>query len=146
MGNTTPIDKVSEVSKPGDLVRRRAGERIAVVSSGPLLTEQALLAADHITSQTGEQIAVYTMPWITSPLSDRAIKELAAFRDIYVVENHNPARAKHLHLSDGRPLSPQTRVHRVGLDGIPQNGQPGEVLEHHGLDVKNLAAKFVSGE
>jgi hypothetical protein len=28
----------------------------------------------------------------------------------------------------------------VGLEGIPQNGQPGEVLASHGVDAKTLSS------
>jgi transketolase len=142
MGNTSPIEQTPTIAGPGDLVSRRLGSGIAVVSSGPLLTEQALLAAEQISQQTGQQVAVYTMPWITSPLSQQAIKELQGFDTVFVLENHNPARAKHLHLTEGAPLGVQASVHRVGLEGIPQNGQPDEVLAHHGLDMGSLVGTF----
>jgi transketolase len=144
MGNTTPLDQTTEGTKPGGLVRRRAGKRLAVVSSGPLLTEQALLAAERISSQTGDEVAVFTMPWITSQLSVSAVEQLGGFSDIFVLENHNPARAKHLHLIEGTPLGAQTIVHRVGLEGIPQNGQPDEVLAHHGLTAEALVRKILN--
>jgi transketolase len=141
MGNTTPMVAASGAVNPGDLVPRRVGNEVAVVSSGPLLTEQALAAAE-ILSGTGSEIAVYTMPWSTTVLSAQSADELSRYNTVFVLENHNPARAKHLLLTEGNPLGPQTRVYRVGLEGIPQNGQPAEVLEHHGLDSKTLADHF----
>jgi hypothetical protein len=105
-----------------------------------LLTEQALLAVDELSADSGESPAVFTMPWITSPLTPAALAELQTFHTVFVVENHNPARAKHLLLTDGNPLGQATRVHRLGLEGIPQNGQPGEVLASHGLDASHLEA------
>jgi transketolase len=142
MGNTSPVEAAAGTVKPGGIVKRRDGTGIAVVSSGPLLTEQALLAVDELSAHGGESPAVYTMPWITSPLTPAALAELQTFHTVLVVENHNPARAKHLLLTDGNPLGQATRVYRVGLEGIPENGQPGEVLASHGVDWHTLARRL----
>jgi hypothetical protein len=66
------------------------------------------------------------------------VAELAQFEVVIVLENHNPARAKALILRDSLQSHPSVRVIRVGVDGIPSNGQPDEVMAHHGVDAASL--------
>jgi hypothetical protein len=34
-------------------------------------------------------------------------------------------------------------IHRLGLEGLPANGQPAEVLSRHLLDPQSIASKVV---
>jgi len=138
MGNTEPLSPAHQSVAPGGLVTRRPGARVAFVSSGQLLSLQAKLAADALEAEGAGSPAVYTMPWTTHSLSHEAVAELAQFEVVIVLENHNPARAKALILRDSLQSHPSVRVIRVGVDGIPSNGQPDEVMAHHGVDAASL--------
>ena len=82
--------------------------------------------------------AVYSIPEITGVFEGSEIDPLRQYEHIIVLENHNPARAKNFHL--GSQLeSNDVEIHRLGLEGLPANGQPAEVLAHHHLDAQSIA-------
>jgi hypothetical protein len=66
---------------------------------------------------------------------------LSRFAHVVVLENHNETLAKYEVLSD-QLRSASTTVHRIGLSGIPANGQPAEVLNHHAVDADAIARKI----
>lgn len=137
MGGLAPLEPATGSVSPGDLVERVAGSTIAIVASGPLFATEALLAVGLL-EHGGNNPAVFTMPFIAEPLHEGARSTLASFEHVVVLENHNPTVAKHQRLSD-QLAGGNTQVHRIGLTGIPANGQPAEVLAHHGVDAHSLA-------
>jgi transketolase C-terminal domain/subunit len=113
------------------------------VASGPLLTLAALDAAEILQKANGLDVSVYTTPEICSEPDSSALEILSTTDCLIVLENHNPSLAKYEHLS--RAMSDgDVPVCRVGLVGIPANGQPGEVMEFQGLDAQSLAAQFLA--
>jgi len=139
MGGLAPLESAQVSVSPGDLVERVPGTKSALVASGPLLAQEALQAVEALQNANGSSPALFTMPWIAEPLSATALENLASFEQVIVLENHNPAVAKH-HFVTQQLVGTSTRVHRIGLDGIPANGQPAEVLAHHALDGKAIVA------
>ena len=141
VGAVAAVD--SESPAVGRVNQRAEGRGVALVSSGPLLTQQALDCRNFLAERGSEAPAVFSLPEIASPLGQAELNKLANFTDIVVLENHNPARAKHFYLST--QLSSETiTVHRLGLEGLPANGQPGEVLAHHSLDPQSIANALAS--
>ena len=114
------------------------GEGVAIVSSGPLLTRQALDCRSVLEERGMEAPAVFSLPEITSQLGTAELEKLAPFGHVVVLENHNPARAKHFQI-DTQLSSETVTVHRMGLEGLPANGQAPEVLVHHSLDLQSIA-------
>jgi len=142
MGGLAPLENAASLSSPGGLTTRAAGEKVALVSSGPLLSHEALNASALTATTHGFTPAVFTMPWICADLSDDSLTELSEFDHIVVLENHNEALAKFEVLS--RQLGENVPVTRIGLSGIPANGQPTEVLAHHKVDASSIFA-FIEG-
>ena len=140
MGGLAPLEAGSGGVGPGGLVERVAGKSVAFISSGPLLAHEALGAIEILRKENSLDAALYSMPWIGEPLSDASIATLKEFAHVVVLENHNPALAKHHAVSEALKGT-STKVHRWGLTGIPANGQPGEVLSHHELDAATLATR-----
>jgi transketolase C-terminal domain/subunit len=92
--------------------------------------------------------AVFSYPDITAVPDQSALDRLGEFPVVCVLENHNPSVAKARLISDGLLSETRTRVVRLGLDGIPANGQAAEVLNHHRLDSASIAsdvAEFLKG-
>ncbi len=143
MGGLNPLPGVSPMTSPSALVSRREGENVAIVTSGPLLGQQALAAAELLEG-LGIKAAVFTRPEITAALSDKDIEQLSAFPLVVVLENHNPSRGNHYHSNDALSSIAGVRVVRRGLEGVPANGQPQEVLKHHELDADSLAGEIQS--
>jgi hypothetical protein len=67
---------------------------------------------------------------------------LSGFAHVIVLENHNETLAKYQILRAQLEAS-STSVHRIGLSGIPSNGQPAEVLKHHNVDADALKSRIV---
>jgi transketolase len=133
MGGLAPLPFAT--NPVGGLLERRSGSQVAMVASGPLLAHQALEASE-ILGERGIDAAVFTLPEITGSLEASDVLALQDFGLVAVLENHNPTVAKHALLTDALPgLS----VIRIGLDGVPANGQPVEVLAHHHLDAASIA-------
>jgi transketolase len=144
MGGLAPLAP-SPLNGHAPGVERRTGTQVAFVTSGPLLAHEAMGAAENL-SQDGNEAAVFSYPEITAEPNPELVRRLAGFSSIFVLENHNPANAKFRRISDALAGHDSTKVLRIGVDGIPANGQPVEVLEHHRLDAKSIAAEVVGRE
>lgn len=132
MGGLAPL---SPALSAAPLVERRNGMDVAFVASGPLFAQQALSAADLLKGD-GIGAAVFTM---SEMHPEAEVEALGAYPLVVVLENHNPAAARYQHLRHELGEIANVRVERIGLSGVPANGQPAEVLEHHGLDAERLA-------
>jgi transketolase len=144
MGGLAPLAP-SPVNGHAPGVERRTGTQVAFVTSGSLLGHEAMGAAE-ILSHNGIEAAVFSYPEITAEPNPELVRRLADFSSIFVLENHNPANAKFRRISDALAAHDSTKVLRIGVDGIPANGQPVEVLEHHRLDAKSIAAEVADRE
>ena len=142
MGGLAALEAAQTSVNPGELVERVSGSTVAFVASGPLLAGEALSAISSLTEAAVGQPALFTMPWLGEPLGDDALEKLRAFDHVVVLENHNPALAKHHHIADQLNGDQSVSVTRMGLTGIPSNGQPSEVLNHHQLDAAAMVRKY----
>ena len=141
VGGLAPVPRAQGVANY--MTERRVGRQGTFISSGPLLSVAAFDAAEILQKEHGLEVSIYTVPEICAEPSATGLEGLLASGPVCVLENHNPALAKFEHLStllsnDGY------HVHRVGLTGIPANGQPREVMHFHGLDAQSLATHFIS--
>lgn len=144
MGGLVPLG-AAPVKGVAPGVERRAGTQVAFVTSGPLLGHEAMGAAE-ILDMSGIDAAVFSYPEITAEPNPAFVDQLAGFSSVYVLENHNPTNAKFRRLADALEAHHSTKVVRIGVDGIPANGQPAEVLEHHLLDAQSIAANVAGHE
>lgn len=141
MGGLSPLAASNNAVVPQGLTSRVPGEKVALVASGPLLAQEALQATAVIAESHGFSPALFTMPWMASQLDAAALKMLSEFAHVIVLENHNETLAKFEVLSN-QLRGTSTSVHRIGLSGIPANGQPAEVLNHHEVDATAIARKI----
>lgn len=144
IGGLGPAPAVTPPANPAALVQRRAGTDLAFVTSGPLLTLEALSAADLL-AQEGIEAAVFSRPETTAEINPDDARRLAAMGQVIVCENHDPALANFHHISQALRAAGSPEPIRVGVDGVPANGQPQEVLVHHRFDAVSLASRARAG-
>ncbi len=137
VGGLSPVPAAGGIF--GDFTPRAPGHSVAFVSSGPLLTLSALDAAELLSKNHGIEAAVFTAPEITAVPSTASLAKLRAYERIYVLENHTPAIAK-FEIVATSLRAEGVDICRLGLDGVPANGQPAEVMAFHGLDSSALVA------
>ena len=138
MGTLPPLKRAQQIGVESTLTERRSGTTVAVVTSGPLLSQEALTAAE-LMEEKGVSVAVFTKPELGAALSETDVRTLAAFPAVVTLENFLPAIAhRHQVLSSLSQPSIGVLAHR-GIDAVPANGQAAEVLRHHGLDSVSLA-------
>lgn len=125
----------------GGLNLRRVGEDVAIVTSGPTMANEALRAAE-ILSEKGIDSAVFTYPFIGSDPTPQTLATLRGFRNVFVIENFNPARVTFFRIDKAMSPESKTNIHRFGLEGIPKSGWNEEVLREAQLDGYSIATRI----
>ena len=138
MGTLSPLESVSGDASESSLHKRREGSDVALVTSGPLLGQEALGAADLL-SEEGVSVAVFTKPELGAALTNSDAQVLAGYKAVVTLENFMPALAHRHHLMEALSDASGITVGHRGIDGVPANGQPAEVLRHHGLDAASIS-------
>ena len=119
-------------------VLREGGDAV-LISYGPVMLHEALLAADSLTDSAELSVRVVAMPWLNRLDVDWLAAEVAPFDHVFVLEDHAPVGG----LGDGlRGALPGRAVTVFGVDGWPACGTPDEALRFHGLDGASLAARI----
>ena len=139
MGTLTPADEAQGEVSNSTLRQRRNGSDIAFVTSGPLLTKEAIGAAELL-SADGLEVGVLTKPELGAPLTESDIQILAGYKSVLTLENFMPALAHRHYVFSALSGEFDTKLDHRGVEGVPANGQPADVLNHHGLDAASLAA------
>jgi transketolase len=123
-----PID--SKTLNLNQLVQRRNGARIALITSGPTMLRLALEIEDE-----KSEISIFTYPRINKPFMSADIENLIKFEKIFVLENYLPTRGLHVNLQESMKIHGKSiQISRIGIENIPKNGWPDEVLKYHELD------------
>ena len=139
MGTLAPVNGAKSDVSTSTLRQRREGSDVAFVTSGPLLAKEAMGAADLL-SMHGLAVGVFTKPEIGAPLTESDSQVLAGYRRVITLENFMPALAHRHHIAGALAGEMGVKLEHRGVEGVPANGQPAEVLHHHGLDAASLAA------
>jgi transketolase len=140
VGGLSPAPPADNVS--GYLTERRNGRDGVIVASGPLVTLSALEAAEILESDHRLKVAVYSAAEICAEPDSEALTTLSQFSSVLVLENHNPALAKFEMIRDA--ASTPHVLRRIGLKGVPSNGQPNEVMEFHEIDSQSIASVLLT--
>jgi transketolase len=138
LGEIEPA-RVTESANPGDLFTRRKGSKVAIICSGPILTAEAVKAADFYTE---ESCAVFSYPFINSPLTKNSMTQLNKFDKVLILENYNSGLGILKQFHDCESLQPE--IFSVDVSGIPRNGWNEQVLKFHKLDAGSLVEKLRS--
>jgi transketolase len=138
LGEIEPA-KFSDSVNPGDILNRKDGSEIAIICSGPILTAEAVKAAELYTEKS---CAVFSYPYINSPISENSISILNNFYKVLILENYNSGLGISKQFNECSSLVPQ--ISSVDISGIPRNGWNDQVLKFHKLDAESLVEKLRS--
>ena len=119
----------------------REGTDALVVSYGPVMLHEALVAAERADAS----LQVVAMPWLNRVDRDWLAEMVESFSDVFVVEDHAPVGA----LGDAllrelaaASLLDDRTLHVYGVEGWPACGTPPEALRAHRLDGASLAERI----
>jgi transketolase len=116
------------------------GDGPPLLAYGPVMVNEALIAAEMLANQNGVHIRVFAMPWLNRFDPEWLAEEISVHDDVFVLEDHAPVGA----LGDAlrRELDVSTRVTAFGVESWPACGTPPEALRAHGLDGASLAGRI----
>jgi transketolase len=119
----------------------REGSDAVLVSYGPVMLHEALVAAERLAARGEVSLRVLALPWLNRFDSDWLASELAPFEHLFVLEDHAPVGA----VGDGlRRALPGRTVTVFGVEGWPACGTPHEALHAHALDGASLAMRIAA--
>jgi transketolase len=121
-------------------VLREGGDAV-LVSYGPVMLHEALVAAERL-GESGElSVRVVALPWLNRFDAEWLAAEVGSFEHVFVLDDHAPVGG----LGDGlRAALPGHVVTVFGVEGWPACGTPAEALRFHGLDGRSLATRIAS--
>ena len=111
---------------------------------GPVMLNEALTAAATLRAG-GASLRVVDMPWLNRFDQEWLAETVAAYTDVFVLEDHAPVGglgdALLRELSDAGLLAGRA-VTVFGVEGWPACGTPPEALRFHRLDGASLADRI----
>jgi transketolase len=117
----------------------RDGADLVLLSYGPVMLHEALVAAELLAGRHAVSARVVAMPWLNRFDPDWLTSEVAVYEHIVVLEDHAPVGG----LGDAlRRALPGRIVTVFGVEGWPACGTPDEALRFHGLDGASLAPRI----
>ena len=117
----------------------RDGGDVVLLSYGPVMLHEGLVAAEQLAVNHQVSTRVVAMPWLNRLDPDWLASEVAGYEHIVVLEDHAPVGG----LGDAvRRALPGRTLTVFGVEGWPACGTPDEALRFHGLDGASLAARI----
>ena len=117
----------------------RDGTDIVLVSYGPVMLHEALVAAELLAGRREASARVVAMPWLNRFDAAWLASEIGGYEHVVVVEDHASVGG----LGDRLRAALGGRAVTVfGVEGWPACGTPDEALRFHGLDGDSLAARI----
>lgn len=119
----------------------REGSDAVLLSYGPVMLHEALLASEHLAERAEMSVRVVAMPWLNRFDRDWLADEVGSFEHVFVLEDHAPVGGLGDRLRDALP---GRTVTVFGVEGWPACGTPAEALRYHALDGASLAERIAA--
>ena len=118
----------------------REGDDAVLLSYGPVMLHEALLAAERLAESGEPSVAVVAMPWLNRFDEDW----LERGRRLRARLRARGPRARRRARRRAAARAPGPRVTVFGVEGWPACGTPDEALRFHGLDGASLAERIAA--
>ncbi|MEY2669692.1 MAG: hypothetical protein RLZZ577_8 [Bacteroidota bacterium] len=141
-----PYLPIMNFYKTNELVKGRGtyirkGEKITIITSGPIMSNNLVGVADRFKRNHDLDIQIIITPWLNTIDLDWYKEKLKETPYVVVVENHYAEAGFGSFvvssLSQAGILF-QKKNKIIGLNEKPMSGQPEEVLKYHKLDTSSL--------
>ncbi len=140
----TPAQKALDHLREGQGHVLRQGQHALVVVAGPIMTYQALAAAD-ILGRDGIQVKIISMPWLNRFDMGWFQAEISDGIALMTLENHFVESGFGAILTSQLAQAGLLGKRTVAIEGvkeIPVCGRNDEVLDYHGLTAEKIAIKI----
>lgn len=120
------------------------GSEAILFTYGPIMLPIALQVAKILQAE-GIALKVANLPWLNNVDPDWLREVVSDATSVFTLDNHYRAGGQGQMLAAAlaeNGLMQGRALIRFGLDEVPQCGRNDEVLAHHGLDAKTLAARI----
>jgi transketolase len=129
---------------PGQGAVLRDGSDAVLITYGPVLLHEALLAS-RILNKQGFTLKVVNMPWLNRSDPSWIERELSDSRVLYTLDDHAPfggiGDTILNAMAEGGCLGDSKFV-KLSVQGYPTCGTPREALHYHGLDGESIARRI----
>jgi transketolase len=142
---TTELSQVSKfIPGQGECVRK--GDDLVIICFGPILSFQAMKAAE-ILADKGIEATVIVTPWINRIDMSWLEKMLGTLPFLVTLENHyteSGAGSCYVTSMANSGLLTNRKVLSLGINELPVCGRNEEVLDYHGLSADKLANTIIA--
>lgn len=130
----------------GNGFKIRSGRDAVILSYGPIMLNEALLAAE-ILEKNGFNLEVINHPWLNRFNLEWLKTVISEHKTVFTLDDHMLAGGMGERLAAflaENGLLTGRQLHRFGLEILPSCGTPIEVLRHHKLDGASLADRILT--
>lgn len=143
---TPELSQISDfIPGQGECIRK--GNDLVIICFGPILTLQAIQAAE-ILADKGIEATIIVTPWINRIDISWLRKTLGSTPLVVTLENHyteSGVGSYYTKLMANFGLLYNRKVLTLGINELPVCGSNDEVLAFHGLNADMLASKIIQG-
>lgn len=131
--------------EPGKGVALTDGNDAVIIAYGPVMLSAAVQAAQMLKSEHGVSTKVINLPWLNTVDADWLAEILGNCKSVFSIDNHYLIGGQGDRLADAmasKGLS-HTKLHRLGLNDIPECGTNQEILNEQMLDRDGLVSSIL---
>ena len=122
------------------------GNDALIITSGPILLEQAVTAARILKQSSGIKAGVVNMPWLNYIDSQWINELLRGQKHLFIYENHYRigGQGDRIECAIDRKINPDVITYRVAIPETPQCGTNPEILETYRFRADDIANNIKS--
>ena len=131
---------------PGQGAVLHEGEDATLFAYGPVMLNEALVAADILKSK-GFGLRVVNLPWLNTVDHEWLQTTVAGCQNLFTLDNHatyGGVGDNVLNALAATGAISRCRLEKFGIDTIPACGTPPEALRYHQVDGESLAGRILT--
>lgn len=132
------------IPKPGQGVTIKSGKEIVIISYGPLMLSESLVASKIVEDLTDMSVAVINLPWLNYVENKWLLSQIDNAKFLISIDNHFRIGGQGDRLASAliEKNVKNINFHHISVDGVPKSGSNDEVLKFSGLDGHSIASSI----